>query len=165
MIGFSSEFLPILGVAGLGALVVAGVGGFLTEIGPWYRALRNPSWKPPDWAFGPVWTIILGCAAFSAAYGWEAAPEGMARILILLAFIGNGLFNVLWNILFFTFRRPDWALAEVPFLWLSVMIALLAVQPYSYSGALLMVPYLVWVAIAALLNLRVVELNRPFLGR
>lgn len=162
MIGFSSEFLKILGVSGLGALIVAGIGGFLTETGPWYRSLRNPAWKPPDWAFGPVWMIILGCAAFSAAYAWEAAPDMPAKTSILLAFGLNGLLNIFWNVLFFSFRRPDWAFYEVGFLWLSVLAALLVVAPFSVWAAQLMIPYLIWVAIAALLNYRVVQLNRPF---
>jgi tryptophan-rich sensory protein len=162
MIGFSSEFLKILGVSGLWALIVAGIGGFLTETGPWYRSLRNPAWKPPDWAFGPVWMIILGCAAFSAAYAWEAVPSLDVKTNILMVFGINGILNILWNVLFFSFRRPDWAFYEVVFLWLSVLAVILVIVPFSTSAALLMVPYLVWVAIAALLNFRVVQLNRPF---
>ena len=68
---WSSDFLWALGVTAAAALVVAIAGAVLTEIGPWYDNLRKPSWKPPDWAFGPVWTTIFVLATISAALAWE----------------------------------------------------------------------------------------------
>jgi len=67
MMDYSDTYLLALKVAAAGAIIVGGVGGFLTEVGPWYRSLRNPWWKPPDWAFGPIWTVILALATIAAA--------------------------------------------------------------------------------------------------
>ena len=149
-------------VALVGAVVLAGAGGLATEIGPWYRNLRKPSWQPPDWLFGPAWTVILGLAAWSASLAWDAAPDPAARTGVLVLFGANALFHFLWSPLFFRLHRPDWALVEVVFLWASVLALVLGTAPLSALASWIVVPYLLWVTFAAYLNLAVVRLNRPF---
>ncbi len=149
-------------VAALGALLLAGAGGLATEIGPWYRALRKPSWQPPDWAFGPAWTLILGLAAWSGALAWEAAPDAAGRVLVVGLFAANALFHFLWSPLFFRLKRPDWALFEVVFLWLSCLALIIGLAGFSTWASLLIVPYLLWVSFASWLNLAIVRLNGPF---
>jgi len=144
------------------ATFVAMCGGLLTEIGPWYRGLRKPSWQPPDWAFAPAWTLIFALAATAAVLGWYAAPDVQARRLVVGLFLANGVLNILWSLLFFKLRRPDWALIEVVLLWLSILALILFLWPLSYHAGWAMVPYLVWVSFAAFLNLTIVRLNRPF---
>lgn len=156
-----NEWLPLL-VAGTAALVVAAMGGFATEIGPWYRALRKPSFQPPDWAFGPAWTVIFGLAAVAGARAWEAAPDAATRTLVVVLFAVNGVLNVAWSLLFFRLRRPDWALIEVAALWLSILVLIVALWPFAPHGAQLLIPYLVWVSFAAVLNWATARLNRPF---
>jgi tryptophan-rich sensory protein len=162
MMDYSDTYLLALKVAAAGAIIVGGVGGFLTEIGPWYRSLRNPWWKPPDWAFGPIWTIILALTTIGAAMAWEVAPDDTARLMILISFTANAILNIGWNLFFFKLRRPDWALVEVVFLWLSILAMIIVVLPFSSMAALYIAPYLVWVSIAALLNRQIVLLNQPF---
>jgi benzodiazapine receptor len=142
------------------ALLLAG--GLATPIGSWYNALRKPSWQPPGWAFGPAWTIILGLAAWSAAIAWTAAPDGAARMAIIILFAVNAACHFLWSPLFFALRRPDWALGEVVFLWASLVALLIGLWPISHFAALLIVPYLLWVSFAAFLNWTIVRLNAPF---
>lgn len=149
-------------VAALCAFALAGAGGLLTEIGPWYRNLRKPSWQPPDWAFGPAWTVILGLAAWSGVLAWDAAPDTAGRVRVAVLFGANALFHLLWSPLFFKFRRPDWALIEVVFLWLSLVALIVGLWPLSHLASWLIVPYLLWVSFAAWLNLAVVRLNAPF---
>jgi benzodiazapine receptor len=156
--------VPLL-VAGGGALLLALAGGLLTSIGPWYRNLRKPRLQPPDWLFGPAWTVILGCAAVSAALAWTAAPDSATQRLVVLMFGLNALLHLLWSPLFFTFRRPDWALVEIVPLWLSILALILLVAPLSATAAWLLAPYLAWVAFAAWLNWQIVRLNAPFPGR
>lgn len=151
------------GIALLGAVAVGVAGGLLTDIGPWYRALVKPSWQPPDWLFGPVWTTIFLLAAISAAMAWNNAPSG-TRAMIAWLFVLNGVLNMLWSFLFFHLKRPDWALWEVPLLWLSVLVLIVAILPWSRLAAWLLVPYLLWVAFAAYLNWTIVKLNAPFGG-
>ena len=143
-------------------VVVAGAGAWLTDISPWYRTLRKPWWQPPDWLFGPAWTLILALAALSAYLAWRDAPDRNARLTIAALFVANGVANVVWSPLFFKMRRPDWALIEVPFLWLSILALILATLPISRTASLLLLPYLFCVSFATFLNLTIVRLNRPF---
>jgi tryptophan-rich sensory protein len=149
-------------IAVLAAVAVALSGGLLTRIGPWYWNLRKPSWQPPDWLFGPAWTLIFALAALSGVLAWNNAPDTDTRTLIVGLFGANGALNVAWSALFFTLRRPDWALIEVAFLWLSIAALIAAVFPVSRPGAWALVPYLLWVSFASVLNLAIVKLNRPF---
>jgi tryptophan-rich sensory protein len=149
-------------VAAFCATVVAACGGILTKIGPWYRGLRKPSWQPPDWLFAPAWTLIFALAATSGVLGWYAAPTTAIRTEILALFAVNGLLNIGWSWLFFTLRRPDWALGEVALLWLSILALIVALWPTSRHAAWALVPYLLWVSFASFLNWTIVRLNRPF---
>lgn len=159
-----AEWGPIL-VAAIAACVVAGVGGLATEIGPWYRQLRKPSWQPPDWAFAPAWTVIFTLTAWAGVLGWQHAPDAAARGTVIAVFALNGLLNMLWSFLFFRIRRPDWALPEVVVLWLSIVGLIATLAGLSALGSWLLVPYLLWVSFAAYLNLTIVRLNRPFAVR
>lgn len=152
----------VIAVAALAALLLAGAGGLATEIGPWYRALRKPTWQPPDWAFGPAWTLILGMAAASGALAWEATPDASARLRVVVLFAANGLFHFLWSPLFFRLKRPDWAFYEVMFLWLSCLALIVGLAGLSVWASLLIVPYLLWVSFASWLNLAIIRLNGPF---
>ena len=155
--------LPIV-VAAFTAILVLGVGGWMTTIGPWYENLRKPSCNPPTWVFGPAWTVILGLAAWSGVLAWTNAFTGAEQLRILLLFGANIFFYVLWSPLFFNLRRPDWALIEIPFLWLSIVALMLGLAPLSATSAWLLLPYVLWVTFAAFLNLRIVRMNRPFHG-
>ena len=146
----------------LWAVVVAVAGGLLTEIGPWYRRLRKPSWQPPDWAFGPAWTLIFLLAAAAAVLAWNGAPDVAAKWRVVALYVVNGVLNIGWSLFFFRLRRPDLALAEVVALWLSILAMVIGVASLSSLAALLLVPYLAWVTFAAALNRAVVHLNpRP----
>ena len=149
-------------VAALAALFVAVLGGLMTDLGPWYVALKQPAWKPPDWAFGPVWTTIFALAAAAGVIGWRRAPSRAEREILLMLFAANGFLNVFWSLLYFRLHRPDWSLFEVPFLWMSVLVLILVLARFATLAAGLLTPYLLWVAIAALLNWQTVKLNGPF---
>jgi benzodiazapine receptor len=152
--------LPII-VAVLTTLVVLGVGGWMTKVGSWYENLRKPWWNPPNWIFGPAWTLILGLAAWSGVLAWMQAGSA-GRLSILILFGINIVLHMLWSPLFFNLKRPDWALIEVPFLWLSIAALMVGVAPFSTLAVWLLLPYLLWVTFAAFLNLTIVRMNRPF---
>ncbi|MEP7296621.1 MAG: TspO/MBR family protein [Burkholderiales bacterium] len=156
-----TRWKPIAVAAG-SALFVAMLGGLMTDLGPWYVALKQPSWKPPDWAFGPIWTTIFALAAAAGVIGWRRAPSRADRELLLMLFAANGFLNVFWSLLYFRLHRPDWSLFEVPLLWLSVLALIVVLARYAKSAAWMLVPYLVWVMTAALLNWQTVKLNGPF---
>lgn len=148
-------------VAAVCVVVVLFLGGLATRLDAWYENLRKPSWQPPGWLFAPAWTTIGVLTAWAAVLGWGATQN---RPLLAALFAVNGVLNVLWSVLFFQFHRPDWALVEVVPLWLSVLALIVALAPVSSFAAWLLAPYLVWVAFAAVLNLAIVRLNRPFSG-
>jgi benzodiazapine receptor len=152
------SFLLPLAVSALGYAIVSIAGGMLTDIGPWYRALVKPSWQPPDWLFGPVWTTIFILAAVSAALAWRAAGETQRRVVVIL-FVANGILNVGWSLLFFHLKRPLLAGLEVILLWASIVALIWYVQRFSRAAAWLLVPYLLWVSFATVLNWTIVALN------
>ena len=144
-------------------VALAALGARLTTIGPWYRALRKPSWQPPDYVFGPAWTLIFLLTGSSAVIAWNTArATSMQRRSVLVAFGVNAILNSLWSYLFFTRRRPDWALTEVSCFWVSIVALIVVVLPLSSSAAWLLAPYLTWVTFASVLNQRIVALNGPF---
>jgi tryptophan-rich sensory protein len=147
------------GVAIAWAVGLCLIGGLMTPRAEWYASLKKPTWQPPNWLFGPMWTVILGLAAWSAVIAWEAASGPAEQRSILILFGVNGVFHLAWSPLFFKLQRPDWALAEVPFLWASVLALIVGLWPISQFAALLILPYLLWVSIAAFLNLTIVRLN------
>ena len=140
----------------------AGIGAALTELGPWYFALRHPPWKPPDAAFGVIWSTIFTLCAFSAWLAWQAADTLALRRRVLCLFGANAVLNVLWSALYFKLQRPDWALFEVVFLWLSILALVMGLWRMSRWASLLLVTYWIWVSIAAVLNVQTVMLNGPF---
>jgi tryptophan-rich sensory protein len=152
---------PVL-IAAAVAVFVGVLGGTLTDTGPWYQNLRKPSWQPPDWLFGPAWTLIFALATVSAVYAWRNARNRVEREWVIVLFALNGFLNVLWSMLFFRMRHPDWALIEVVFLWLSILLPILFFWRFSRAASLYLLPYLLWVSFAAFLNLTVVQLNSPF---
>lgn len=149
-------------VAAASAVGVALLGAAATDIGPWYYALRKPSWQPPDWLFGPVWTLIYALAALAGVLLWNQARTRRNRQAILLLFAANALLNVLWSELFFRAHRPDWALVEVVPFWLSILVLLVFAWRWSPTAGQVLLPYLAWVGFAGVLNLAVVRLNAPF---
>lgn len=153
---------PAIIAAILWAVILGGAGGLLTDIGSWYRDLKKPSWQPPDWVFGPAWTIILGLAAWAAILSWDQTGNRSDQAILMAVYGANFLFHLLWSPLFFKYQRPDWALVEVVFLWLSVVAMLVITWSFTALAGAMILPYFLWVSFAALLNARIVQLNRPF---
>jgi len=147
------------------ATVVVGAGGALTEIGPWYVQLRKPSWQPPNWLFAPAWTLIAILAVVAAVFAWDMARDAARRAEIVALFVINGVFNIAWSLLFFKLRRPDWALVEVALLWLSIAALMVGLASMSVRASWLLLPYLLWVSFASVLNWKIVQLNQPFQRR
>jgi tryptophan-rich sensory protein len=151
----------------VGAVVALAAGGIaFTKLGPWYWNLRKPAWQPPDALFGPAWTTIFVLIGWSAIIGWNSPrATGGQRQALAAALAVNFALNLLWSFLFFTKRRPDFALVEVAVFWLSIVFLIAVMRPLSTLGAWLLAPYLGWVSFASVLNQRIVALNGPFPNR
>lgn len=155
--------MPLVVALAAGLAAVA-LGHALTDAGAWYRALAKPSWQPPEWVFGPVWLAILLCTAVSVSLAWKQAPSALARRALTALLSCNVVFAVAWSFLFFRLHRPDWALADVVLLWLSIAGLIAVCGRLSRAAGFLLAPYLAWVSVAAAINVAIVGLNGPFGG-
>jgi len=154
--------LVALVVAVVVPLLAGGLGSIATvsSIPTWYAQLNKPPWNPPDWLFGPVWTllyILMGVAAWLVwRSGWPAAHVRLA----VMTFAVQLVFNVLWSIIFFGLRSPGPALVEIVILWLLVLATTVQFFRLTSLAGYLMLPYLLWVSFASALNASVWSLNR-----
>lgn len=147
-------------LAVLWAVAVAVVGGIFTDMSVWYHALQKPSWQPPAWILGPVWSTLYLLSAIAAVTAANApiADRG-TRTDLALAYLVNGFLNVLWTYLFFRCQRPDWAMIELPVLWLSIGWMMWTAGRVSGMAVWLLAPYLGWVAFAGAVNWAIVRMN------
>lgn len=143
------------------AVVAAAASGALFKPGPWYEGLAKPAWTPPNWAFPVVWTILYVLIAWSGWLVWQAEGPGLA----MTAWIAQLVLNAAWSWLFFGLRRMDLAMADVLALLAAILAYIALAAPVSALAAMLFVPYAVWVATAATLNLSVWRLNAEAGGR
>jgi tryptophan-rich sensory protein len=121
------------------------------EIDGWYRTLDKPSWTPPDYVFGPVWTILYILMAVAA---WLVCrPAGFKAAAVPLTLFGfQLLLNVAWSWIFFKLHQPGWAFFEITLLWIAILATIASALRHSKTAAWLLVPYLAWVSFAAVLN-------------
>jgi translocator protein len=149
-----------------GGLVVTAAGGALvTQLGPWYYGLKKPAWQPPDWLFGPAWTVIFLLMGSAFVLSWAQLPAGGARVRLFGLFALNAGLNTLWSFLFFGRRRPDLALIEIVPFFGSIVLLTVTVAPLDRRAAWAFVPYLCWVLFATVLNIAIVRRNAPFGNR
>lgn len=138
---------------------VAALGSLATspEIPGWYAGLKKPSWTPPNWLFGPVWTALYICMAVAGwmvwkRVGWQAVAMTLFAIQLAL--------NLAWSYIFFRYHNTGWAFVEIVLLWLAIAATAVKFAGVSQIAAALLVPYLLWVSYAAALNLAIWRLNR-----
>jgi benzodiazapine receptor len=146
-------------VLGLFILVSFGAGalGSATTDSAWYQQIDKPTWAPPGWLFGPVWSalyVLMGIAAF---WVWRAGGERSRGPLILYAV--QLVLNALWTPIFFGLRAPGWAFAELVVLWVAIVATIVAFARIRRGAALLLAPYLTWVTFAGALNLSIALLR------
>jgi translocator protein len=126
--------------------------------GEWYLALNKPSWHPPAWVFGPVWSTLYVLMAVSAWLVWREggfARQGRPLTLFLVQLV----LNAAWSPLFFGLQRPGVAFVEIIILWLAIAATIVAFRRVHRVAAWLLVPYLAWVSFAAFLNGTLWRLN------
>ncbi len=145
----------------LGFLVVtfavAGISGASTSgsVRTWYATVAKPTWNPPSWIFGPVWTALYAMMAVAAWLVWRRAGWGGA-----LAFFGFQLaLNAAWSPLFFGLHRIDWALVDIVALWVTIVATTVAFCRVTPVAGWLFVPYLLWVSFATVLNFTIWRMN------
>ncbi len=152
-----SSILALCGF--LAACFLAASMGAVFRPGAWYERLKKPAWRPPNWLFAPVWTVLYVTIAVSGWLVWRQA--GFAGAALPLAVYALQLMlNAAWTPLFFGLRRPDLGFAGIVLIWLSIVATIVLFIPIHAGAALLLVPYLAWVTFAAALNFAIWRLNR-----
>jgi translocator protein len=141
----------------LACFAAAAMGGWFLP-GDWYAALKKPSWNPPGWIFGPVWTALYTMMAVAAWLVWRRGGFAAQR-RPLACFLTQLALNALWTPLFFGLHRMGAAFAEITLLGLAIAATIAAFRPVSRTAAWLLAPYLAWVSFAAVLNFTLWRLN------
>lgn len=150
-----------LGFLGFCAAVIAVAStGAIFRPGELYKGLKKPSWRPPDWLFGPAWTMLYLTIAIAGWLVWRDFGFGEASGAFTLYFL-QLLLNMLWSPLFFGLRRPDIEMAELVVLWISTAMTIAAFWSLSETAALLLLPYFAWVTFAGALNFVISQLRFP----
>jgi tryptophan-rich sensory protein len=148
----------------LAAIIICEGVGFLgtvftiPSIQGWYMTLHKAPYNPPPWVFGPVWTTLYFLMGVSIFLLWQKKLKNKRTFLV--GFFGFQLFlNFLWSVIFFGWHLPLPALIELVLLWITIALLIIDFWKFSKLAAILLIPYLCWVSVAATLNLFVVLLN------
>jgi tryptophan-rich sensory protein len=155
-LGLLGWFLLTFTAAAIGALASANAGAFYSE-------LSRPSWAPPGWIFGPVWSALYALMAIAAWRVWRVRGFTGARSALVL-FVAQLAANALWSWLFFVWRQGGLAFAEVLLLWCLIVATLVSFWRISGLAAALLAPYLAWVTFASALTFTVWKLNPGLLS-
>jgi translocator protein len=150
------QWLVLVGLIAL-CLLVGAVAGYATSqsIDTWYITLKKPSWTPPNWLFGPAWTVLYIMMAVAAWLVWKTGNAKGA----LMVWAGQLALNFSWSFLFFGAQSPGLGLINIIAMWLAIAATIFAFAFHSRLAAFLMVPYLCWVSYASALNAAIYMLN------
>lgn len=151
--GLFASILICFAAAGLGAAVTT------PQIRGWYATINKPSWNPPDWVFGPVWTVLYLMMAVAAWLVWRRSSFRMDRIPLAVFAVQLAL-NSLWSVLFFGMQQPGLAAAEILLLVAMILATVVVFWRRSPVAGSLLLPYLIWVSFASVLNLSIWQLNQ-----
>jgi translocator protein len=131
----------------------------LPAISGWYASLAKPSFSPPNWLFGPVWTTLYVLMGISAYVVWKKGAGEKAANIALIIFAMQLVLNLEWSVVFFGMRSPHFALLAIFALWLMIVATIREFYKIDRRAAYLLVPYILWVSFAAVLNYFVWVLN------
>lgn len=138
------------------------IGSIFTNrsIPTWYAALKKPSFSPLNWLFGPVWTALFILMGISLFLIWRKGLNYPSVKIPLIIFGVQLLLNILWSFLFFTLKSPLAGFIEIILLWILILITILLFYPTSKTTAVLLLPYILWVSFASILNFTLWRLNQ-----
>lgn len=130
-----------------------------SSVASWYPTLAKPSFTPPGSYIGLIWIVLFTLMGVSLFLIWREIPSNPAARIALYFFAGQLIVNVLWNVAFFSLQSPISGLIVIVVLWILILISIIKFWPINRTAALLLIPYIVWVSIAAYLNYSIWRLN------
>lgn len=137
----------------------------VSSISTWYAELTKPTFNPPNWIFGPVWTTLYLLMGISLYLIWrelysKKKDVNVQKIKSALEFFSLQLiFNILWSIIFFGFKTPFTAFFEIIILWILILLTIINFYKINRTAGILLIPYILWCTFAAVLNLAIAILN------
>ena len=145
----------------LGCLSVGIVGALFTTpaIPTWYNTLSKPFFSPPSWVFGPAWTILYILIGISLFLVWTKKADSDIKRNALYIFFAQLFLNAIWSPIFFGLQSPFTGLIIIALLWVTIIININVFYKVSKTAALLLIPYLLWVSFASVLNFAIWQLN------
>jgi len=155
------NYLGKLAISVLICLLAGFLGSIFTtpSIPTWYASLAKPSFNPPNWLFAPVWTMLFILMGISAFLVWQKGLKKKGVKKALGFFLAQLIFNVLWSFFFFKFHSPFLALLDIIILWFLILLTIFKFFKINNTAGLLLIPYLLWVSFASILNYFVYKLN------
>ena len=131
----------------------------LDSIPTWYATLNKPSFNPPNWIFGPVWTILYLMMGISLFIVWKEDLKNKVVKSAFTIFIIQLFLNTIWSIVFFGMHSPAGGLIIIVLLWIMILFTILKFMKISRVAGILLIPYLLWVSFATFLNFSIYKLN------
>jgi len=146
-------------------LSVGAIAGYCTatEIGEWYAGLSKPFFNPPNYVFGPVWTVLYILMGISLYKIWQTSSHKRKKISLILFFV-QLFFNMMWSFIFFKGHFIGWALIDICIMWTLINVCIGFFYQVNKTAAWLMIPYMVWVSFAGVLNYAIWILNKGMHG-
>lgn len=142
-------------------LILGGSGGlFVGHNMDWYQTLKKPFFTPPSGVFGPVWTVLYLLMGISLFLVWRTETSAAKRKTAIACFIFQFVFNLLWTPIFFGMKQPLIALGDIVILWLAIFATVSSFLRVSKIAGILLLPYIIWVSFAAILNASICILNQ-----
>lgn len=132
------------------------VGG--SAISDWYMNLNKPFFQPPPWVFGPAWTLLYTLIGIALALVWHS-PDSLNKSKAIKLFIFQFILNLVWSPIFFAMKKPGISLGVIVLLWILIILTIQAFKKVNQRSSWLLLPYLLWVTFATLLNASIVYLN------
>jgi len=149
------------------AIVVSQLAGVIgsvftvSSIQTWYAVIQKPVFNPPGWIFAPVWIVLYFLMGVSLFLVWKSDPSAdlKERKKGISLFFLQLVLNALWSVIFFGLHNPFWAFIEIIVLWLAILLTIISFSKISKKAAYLLLPYIVWVSFASILNFSILIIN------
>jgi tryptophan-rich sensory protein len=148
-----TSILICQGVGAIGALFTS------PAISTWYATTQKPSFNPPNWIFAPAWTFLFLLTGISLYLVWSKGWEDKKIKPAVFVFGIQLILNLFWSLLFFSLQSPLYAFIEIIILWMAILLTINAFYRISKPAAYLLIPYILWVSFAAVLNFAIMTLN------
>ncbi|UCF70090.1 MAG: tryptophan-rich sensory protein [candidate division WOR-3 bacterium] len=149
-------------ILSIGMCQFAGIIGSLfttPQIPTWYASLQKPGFNPPNWIFGPVWITLYTLMGVAMFLVWRQYARSAHAKSAIETFVVQLLLNILWSVVFFGLKSPLGGLVIILLLWIAILATIIRFQKVSEIASFLLIPYILWVTFAALLNFAIFRLN------